>query len=299
MSEQIQSCALCGRSCHAMRDSQTGKGYCGCGALMQVCLAKPHYGEEPCLSGRRGSGAIFFGGCGLGCVFCQNRQISAAPSGKYISPVRLSEIFQELEQRGVHNINLVNPTQYVYQIAEAITLYKPKIPVVYNSSGYDSAEALDCMKGLIDIFLPDFKFFTSSRAERYMHAPNYSYVAQKALLQMHEQQPQNLFDAEGMMKKGLIIRHLVLPCNLDETRKVLMWIAEQLGTETIVSLMGQYVPMGEVCNERYAEINRVLTAREYHTAQKLLLDLGFKNGFFQRRSSAEEEWVPIFNLEGV
>lgn len=299
MREPIGSCTLCGRNCNAPRDLQKGKGYCGCGALMQVCLAKPHYGEEPCLSGERGSGAVFFGGCGLGCVFCQNREISSAPSGKYILPARLAEIFQELEQRGVHNINLVNPTQYVYQIAEAITLYRPKVPIVYNSSGYDSARALDCMKGLIDIYLPDFKFFTSARAARYLHAPNYPYVAQNALLQMHEQQPKNVFASDGVMKKGLMIRHLVLPCNLDETRKVLMWIAERLGTDTMISLMGQYVPMGEVCDKRYIEINRVLTAREYHTAQKLLLDFGFKNGFFQCRSSAEKRWIPNFNLEGV
>jgi putative pyruvate formate lyase activating enzyme len=292
-------CEICPRRCGA--DRATKPGICGVGDHLRVARAALHHWEEPCISGTRGSGTVFFSGCPLKCCFCQNHDISAGAAGREVSGERLAQIFLELESRGAHNINLVSPTQFTVQIAEALMLAKAQglaVPVVYNCGGYDSLEGLALMDGLVDIYMPDIKYLDSDRANRYSGAADYFSAASKAIPEMARQVGPIVFDSEGILQKGLIVRHLVLPGGTADSIAILDWIAENLGRDDIIiSLMSQYTPGYE--SAKHPEINRRLTTLEYNRVLNHFQELGFKHGYCQQRNSAKAEYVPEFNLEGV
>lgn len=256
-----------------------------------------HFWEEPPISGKNGSGTVFFSGCNLGCVYCQNYEISHGNIGKIISKARLCEIFDELTDKGAHNINLVNPTHYAEQLSELLGEYNRKIPVVYNSSGYEKTDTLKKLEGKVDVYLPDIKYINSDKSLRYSAAKDYFDFASKALLEMKRQCPENIYDSEGIIKKGLIVRHLILPKNTNQSIEILRWIAENLGTDTAISLMAQYTPYGRI--EEFPELQRKITQREYNKVVSFAVEAGFKNIFTQEFASSSEEFIPDFDLTGV
>ena len=262
-----------------------------------VSRAAKHMWEEPPISGTKGSGTVFFAGCNLGCVFCQNYEISHKRKGKSISDERLCEIFDELTNQGVHNINLVNPTHYLKRLADLLENYESRLPVVYNSSGYEKGESLSLLKDKIQIYLPDLKYINEDRSKKYSSASDYFRFASKAIIQMKNQQPENIYDSEGIMQKGMIVRHLILPKNTNQSIEILKWIKENLGTDTAVSLMSQYTPYGKI--ENYPELHRRITKREYEKVVFAAEDLGFENLFIQDYSSAQESFIPDFDFTGV
>ena len=288
-------CNICPRECNADRETQ--KGVCGMPWDVYLARAEKHYWEEPPISGKNGSGAVFFSGCSLKCVFCQNFGISHEKFGKKVSLERLREIFFELYEKGAHNINLVNPTHYTLQIKEAFSENKPPIPVVYNCGGYEKVQSLKMLDGLIDIYLPDYKYISPDRAEKYSSAANYGEAVIEALKEMKRQCPENVFNEEGIMQKGMIVRHLILPKNTNQSLKILDSIKENLGTDTHISLMAQYTPMGKL--DTVPELQRRITAREYEKVVSYALELGFDNIYTQDYSSATEEYIPSFDLSGV
>ncbi len=287
-------CNQCPRKCNIDRDSKTG--ICGVNSEYKIARAALHYWEEPCISGEKGSGTVFFSGCSLKCVFCQNSVISDGCFGKEISEERLIEIFKELEDSGADNINLVSPTQYALQLADTLSKYKPDIPVVYNTGGYDSVESLKALDGLIDIYLTDMKYVSPSVSKKYSRAENYFEVCSKAVLEMRRQQPEDIFE-NGLMKKGMIIRHLVLPGNISQGMKMLDWVDENLSNQTIISLMGQYMPCAKAAD--YPTINRKISKREYDTVILHAEKLGFENVYIQELDSSSQEYIPDFDLTGV
>lgn len=287
-------CNQCPRKCNIDRDSKTG--ICGVNSEYKIARAALHYWEEPCISGEKGSGTVFFSGCSLKCVFCQNSVISDGCFGKEISEERLIEIFKELEDSGADNINLVSPTQYALQLADTLSKYKPGIPVVYNTGGYDSVESLKALDGLIDIYLTDMKYVSPSVSKKYSRAENYFEVCSKAVLEMRRQQPEDIFE-NGLMKKGMIIRHLVLPGNISQGMKMLDWVDENLSNQTIFSLMGQYMPCAKAAD--YPTINRKISKREYDTVILHAEKLGFENVYIQELDSSSQEYIPDFDLTGV
>lgn len=287
-------CNQCPRKCGLDRDSVSG--ICGVGASYKVARAALHYWEEPCISGEKGSGTVFFSGCSLKCVYCQNYSISHECYGKNISESRLIEIFRELENEGANNINLVNPTHYSVQLASTLSKYKPSIPVVYNTGGYDSIETLKMLDGLVDIYLTDLKYVSPSVSLKYSKAEDYFNVCSSAIREMKRQQSTDVFE-NGLMKKGLIIRHLVLPGNISQAMRALDWIADNLPQDTVISLMGQYMPCANAKN--YPTINRRLSEREYNIVLDHAEKLGFQNVYIQELSSSNEEYVPDFDLSGV
>ncbi|HIR47490.1 MAG TPA: radical SAM protein [Candidatus Caccousia avicola] len=294
---EIKACRLCPRLCGVPRTAQEGAGFCKMGADAVVARAALHFWEEPCLSGTRGSGAVFFTGCSLGCVFCQNEQISTRREvGKRLEPQELSEVFLRLEEQGAHNINLVNPTHFAPAIAQALRLRRPSVPVVYNSGGYDRVETLRSLEGLIDIYLPDLKYVSPALSLRYSGAENYPEAAKAAILEMLRQTGPPVFDEEGILQRGTIVRHLVLPSNTRNTSEVLSWLSQLPADSILVSLMAQYVPCGRA--SLFPEINRRITKREYEKVQDLLFSLDL-DGFVQERSSAVKDFIPPFNLEGL
>jgi putative pyruvate formate lyase activating enzyme len=253
--------------------------------------------EEPCISGERGSGTVFFSGCSLRCVFCQNYPISIGGYGKEITVQRLREIFMELCEKGVHNINLVNPTHFAPAIAEALAEPLP-VPVVYNSSGYERPETLRLLEGKIQIYLPDMKYSNDKTAKRYSHAEDYPGAAKRAIAEMYRQTGPYQMGEDGILKKGVVVRHLILPGNLRNTYGVIDWFRETFRPgQALFSLMSQYIPCGRA--EEYPEINRKITAREYHKAQDYLFESEIEDGFVQSRKSAAESFVPVWDLEGV
>lgn len=288
-------CNVCPRKCNIDRKKQAG--FCGMKKEIKIARAELHFWEEPCISGTNGSGTIFFSGCPLKCVYCQNNEISSGGFGKEVSVSRLAEIFRELENKGAHNINLVTPTHYSEQILEALKIYRPKIPIVYNCSGYESVETLKKFNDIVDIYLTDIKYFDSEVSKKYSKAEDYFEVASLAVKEMTLQQPENIFDENGIMQKGVIIRHLVLPLNISQTKKILEWIKNNLPENVIISLMSQYVPTAN--SSQFKEINRRLTTREYEKALDYMDELGFENGFMQELSSSRKDFIPPFNLEGV
>lgn len=293
---RIENCSLCPRECGALREADIGEGFCGMGADPVVARAALHYWEEPCISGKKGSGAIFFTGCSLQCVFCQNYQISTEKSvGKRITVKELSEIFQRLEREGAQTINLVNPTHFAAAIREALLLYKPSVPVVYNSGGYDRVETLHSLDGLIDVYLPDWKYAVPELGALYSGAEDYAQVVKTAVSEMVRQTGAPIFNEEGILLKGTLVRHLILPSNTRNSIRVLEEIAG-ISDKVLVSLMAQYVPCGKAA--KYPEINRRITSREYKKVQQRLFELGL-DGFVQERESAKKEYIPPFNLEGV
>ena len=288
-------CNICPRECNTDREKE--KGFCGMPWEVYLARAEKHFWEEPPISGKNGSGAVFFSGCSLRCVFCQNFNISHEKFGKEVSLERLSEIFFELFEKGAHNINLVNPTHYTLQIKEALLNKKPPIPVVYNCGGYEKVQSLKMLEGLIDIYLPDYKYISPDRAEKYSSAENYGEIVIEALKEMKRQCPENIFDSNGIMQKGMIVRHLILPKNTNQSLRILDSIKENLGTGTHISLMAQYTPMGKLDNT--PELQRKITKREYEKVLSYALDIGFQNIYTQDFDSATEEYIPDFDLSGV
>ncbi len=288
-------CFDCPRECGAQREIKSG--VCGASDTLRVSRAALHFWEEPCISGKNGSGTVFFSGCSLKCVYCQNYDISHNFFGKDITPERLSEIFSELVSQGAHNINLVNPTHYAQKIIEVLQKEKPPVPIVYNTGGYEKVETLKKLDGLVDIYLTDLKYFDEKISAKYSKAENYFSFASKALGEMKRQQSKDIFNADGIMQKGVIVRNLILPGNISQSIKVLDFIKDNFGTDTIISLMSQYTPCGEV--KKYPTVNRRITKREYDTVLDHLINLGFENAYIQELSSAKEEYVPPFDLTGV
>jgi len=288
-------CTLCPRECNTDRTQRTG--VCTAPAGLKVARAALHFWEEPCISGTRGSGTVFFGGCPLGCVFCQNREISRLGVGKEISTQRLGEIFLELASQGAHNINLVSPTQYTDLIVEALDGIDLRIPVAVNTGGYEKPDTLEKWRDRAQIFIPDLKCVSEDIGRRYMAAPDYFEVALKAVKKMHKLQPEIVLGADGVMQKGLIVRHLVLPGHKDDSLKVLDALNNALPKDGfLLSLMSQFTPTPNCKN--YPEINRRITTYEYNRVAEYALKLGFR-GFMQERSSAKEEYTPPFDLTGV
>lgn len=288
------NCNLCPRKCNINREVNVG--FCGVTNTVKVARAELHYWEEPIISGNKGSGTIFFSGCNLKCVYCQNHNISKNAFGKEITVLRLSQIIKELEEKGAHNINLVTPSHYVPQIVEALKIYKPKIPVVYNTSGYDSLKELKMLEGFVDVYLTDLKYYDSSLSQKYSGAVDYFDVATVAIKEMVRQQPKNIIE-NGLIKKGVIIRHMVLPTYYKDSFTVLDWIKNNLGEQTIVSVLGQYTPCFNA--EKYEEINRKIKPLEYKLVINHFNKIGLKNGYLQSLESADENYIPPFNLEGV
>ena len=288
-------CSSCPRGCKVDRSVKTG--FCSVGEAYKIARAAPHFWEEPCISGSKGSGTVFFSGCNLGCVFCQNYEVSYAAFGKEVSESGLMKIFDMLIEKGVHNINLVTPTHYAEMLAKTLEKYKSPVPVVYNSSGYEKAETLKKLEGLIDIYLPDLKYYDSAPALKYSEAGDYFEYASAAVSEMFRQVGTLQTDENGIAKRGIIIRHMVLPGNISQAVKVFSWVRENLPRETYISVMRQYTPFGRA--KDMPPINRRLSAREYSIVKEKILALGFENCFFQGADASDEEFIPNFNLEGV
>lgn len=286
-------CTQCPRGCAVNRLEK--KGVCGMPETFKVARAAPHFWEEPCISGTKGSGTVFFTGCSLGCVFCQNGEISRRGIGIEITAKRLTEIFDELVSLGVHNINLVNPTHYALQIADVLESYHCPVPVVYNSGGYETVETLKKLEGLIDIYLPDMKYVSPEISLKYSGAADYFEYASQALIEMRRQ-VNDEFDSDGMMSRGMIVRHLILPKNTRNSLQVLSFLASEL-PGTIVSLMAQYTPCGDL--SKHPELTRKITRREYEKVVDAMLEAGFSNGFVQELDAAGENFIPDFDLSGV
>lgn len=289
-------CNACPRKCNVERNiGEFSRGFCKMPYNAVLARASLHLWEEPVISGERGSGAIFFSGCNLRCVFCQNFEISHENFGKQVSKSEFIDIVKRLENQGAHTINLVNPTHFVPFIKEVFSEYKPSVPVVYNTGGYDDVESIRSLDGLIDVYLPDLKYFDSDVSKKYSNAENYFEKASKAVLEMQKQVGKSVLK-DGIMQKGLIIRHLVLPKNTDQSIKILRWIKDNLPIDTYISLMSQYVPYVKT---EYKELNRRIVTAEYQKVIDEFERLGFENGFMQERSSAQTDFIPKFDLSGV
>lgn len=288
----IEACAICPRKCSAYRDENGGKGFCHAGTLPKIARIAPHLWEEPCISGENGSGTIFFSSCVLGCVFCQNSKISREPIGKIFTKKDFIKACEELIEQGVNNINLVSPTPYVEFLLDVFKEYRPSVPIVFNTGGYESAETIRKFEGIVDIYMPDFKYASNTLAKKYSNAPNYLENALASLKEMIRQSGEAKFDDKGIMQSGVIVRHLILPNNIENSFDVLD-ILDQFSDKILLSLMAQYTPLGNA--KKYPEINRRITEKEY---QKVLdyLDTTELDGFLQELSSASEEYVPDFNL---
>lgn len=303
MKEELQTmlkdCHLCPRNCGVDRLAGQ-KGFCGVDAGIMVARAALHMWEEPCISGKEGSGAVFFSGCSLGCAFCQNRTISKGQSGKVITVEHLAELFLNLQAQKANNINLVTAGHFLPQVREAIILAKERgltIPVVYNSSGYEKAEMLRYLDGLVDIYLPDLKYLEADLAGKYSHAKAYPEVAMKALEEMVRQVGTPEFDERGMMKKGVIVRHLLLPGHVRNSKKVLEYLYGTYGDQIYISLMNQYTPMPAMKDD--PQLSRKVTDREYDRLLDHAISFGVTNCFIQEGETAKESFIPEFNGEGV
>lgn len=297
--EITKDCSLCPRECHVNREDKK-RGYCGMDSRIYAARAALHMWEEPCISGEKGSGAVFFSGCGLRCIFCQNREIAIGKDGKEISVEKLGEIFLNLEKQGAANINLVTGAHYVPQIREALSIAKEKglsVPVVYNSSGYEKVETLKLLEGYVDVYLPDFKYMEASLAEAFSNAPDYPERAKEAIEEMVRQTGNCVFDEKGYIEKGTIVRHLILPGHTVNSKKVLDYLHNTYGNKIFISIMNQYTPVYEqkVCKE----LNRKVTEREYKKVLDHALEIGVENGFWQTGDTAKESFIPAFDYEGL
>lgn len=297
----MSNCNLCPRQCGA--DRENGKsGICGVsGKNMLAARAALHFWEEPCISGEKGSGTVFFSGCPLRCVYCQNYQIASTEVGMEISEERLKDIFLELQEKGAHNINLVTPTHYTPEIIRAIGKAKEqglRLPIVYNCSGYEKVETLKTLKGIVDIYLTDFKYMEKEAAVRYSKAPDYPEIARAALKEMMDQTGEAKFDKNGIMQSGVIVRHLLLPGHVRNARAVVKYVYETYGNQLYLSLMNQYTPLPQVKKE-FPELDRRVTEREYQRLISYALELGIENAFIQDGKTAEESFIPMFDYEGI
>lgn len=285
-------CNQCPRKCNTERTEERF-GFCGVGELPKIARSALHFDEEPPISGTRGAGTIFFSGCNLRCVFCQNYDISKEHQGVVITPYQLSEEYRKLEAMGAQNIEFVTPSHYVNAILESLQYYHPRVPLIWNSSGYDSVDALKQLEGVIDIYLPDFKYSDDELAKRLSHCGDYVETATAAIDEMLRQQPEIIIE-NGVMKKGVIIRHLVLPSHTKNSIGVLEIIKERYGTSALVSLMAQYMPAGKAAD--YPDINRKLTKREYNKVLNKYIELDL-DGFAQELDSSDQKYVPEWNYE--
>ena len=288
------NCSICPRKCNADRENSVG--FCKSPAEFRLARAALHFWEEPCISGENGSGTVFFSGCNLKCVYCQNYEISIENKGIVVDDSRLIEIFKSLIEQGAENINLVNPTHYADRLANLFEKWHCTVPVVYNTSGYESAQTLKMLDGIVDIYLTDFKYIRSDKAQKYSNAPDYPEVAKNALAEMKWQVQGYEFDSSGVMQKGVMVRHLVLPQNTNSALRIIDYIAENY-SDTYLSIMAQYVPCGSL--ENYPEINRKITEREYNKVVDYALQTGLENVFIQQTESAEKEFIPPFDFTGI
>jgi len=289
-------CNLCPRRCNSIRtENENLTGFCKMPLLPKVARAALHFWEEPPISGDKGSGTIFFSGCPLKCIYCQNYQVSAGEVGVEITSQRLSEIFKELEEQGAHNINLVTPTHYVLAIKEALDIYKPNIPIVYNSGGYENVETLRMLEGYVDIYLMDYKYVSSEKAAEYSSAADYPNVVTSAITECYRQQPQCVME-NGIMQKGVIVRHLILPQNTKDAMAVFDWVRENT-PNAYFSIMSQYVPFGRAVKHKI--IGRKITDREYDKVLDYIFQSDFQNVYIQDKKSSDEKYIPLFDLTGV
>lgn len=296
---KYENCLLCPRKCGINRS--TGQtGVCGVSAEIRVARAALHYWEEPCISGEKGSGAVFFSGCSLHCVFCQNREISDGKAGKVISKERLSDIFLELKAKGANNINLVTPGQYIPDIVWAVNDARRrgmKLPIVYNTSGYENVTELKLLEGIVDVYLPDFKYMDSALSAKYSRAKDYPSVAKQAISEMIRQQPRVVIDdATGLIQKGVIVRQLLLPGHVNDAKAILKYLHDTYQNSIYISMMSQFTP---IALKDYPEINRTVTRREYERLIDYAIKIGITNAFIQEGDVAKDSFIPAFDCEGV
>ena len=298
--KNMQECTLCPRNCRVNRE-EGETGVCGVAGFGIIgARAALHMWEEPCISGENGSGTVFFSGCSLRCVYCQNYEIAHAERGKRITVERLAEIFLELAEKGVHNINLVTPTHYTPEIIQAVQLARKQglsLPIVYNCSGYEKVETLQLLEEIVDIYLTDFKYMEQDLAAKYSKAPDYPEIAKKALEEMVRQTKKVTLDEDGMMRKGVIVRHLLLPNHLKNAKKVVKYVYETYGDRVYLSLMNQYTPLPQV--KDIPELNRKVTEREYDRLIDYAMNLGVEYAFIQEGETASESFIPEFGCEGI
>lgn len=296
---KYENCLLCPRKCGINRS--TGQtGVCGVSSEIKVARAALHYWEEPCISGKKGSGAVFFSGCSLHCVFCQNREISDGKAGKVISKERLSDIFLELKAKGANNINLVTPGQYIPDIVWAVSDARRRgmeLPIVYNTSGYENADELKQLEGIVDVYLPDFKYMDSALSAKYSRAKDYPSVAKQAISEMVRQQPRVVIDdATGLIQKGVIVRQLLLPGHVNDAKAILKYLHDTYQDSIYISMMSQFTP---IALKDYPEINRTVTKREYERLVDYAIKIGITNAFIQEGDVAKDSFIPAFDCEGV
>ncbi len=296
MIEKLSSCQLCPHNCGVNR--LEGKiGRCGCDDKLTIALASLHHYEEPCISGTCGSGTVFFSNCNLRCQYCQNYEISQLQKGKEISVPHLADIFLKQQKNGAHNLNLVTPTSYVYHIIEALDIAKKQglcLPVIYNTNGYENLQTIQLLKGYVDVYLPDLKYYSEEIAQKYSKIDHYFEIATKTILEMYNQVGGLQFNEEGMVQKGVMIRHLVLPNHILNTKHILKWIKDNLPQDISLSVMAQYFPTYKAKEDPL--LNRKLTQKEYKQVEQYLYSLNLENGYIQELGSHEEEYVPEFNF---
>ena len=299
----LEKCEICPRKCNVNR-IKGEKGFCNLDDKIKIALVSNHDYEEPCISkegkNSKSSTTIFFSNCNLNCIYCQNYEISGMEKGKSVSVKRLSEIFLESQDKKVNNINLVTPTMYVPQIIEAIKIAKKDgliIPIIYNSNGYENVDTIKMLDGYIDVYHPDLKYYSNDLALKYSKAPNYFEIATKAIKEMYKQVGKVVLDKDGIIKKGVIVRHLILPNHIQNTKRILKWIKENLDENVYVSVMAQYFPTYKAKEDD--KINRKISLKEYREVEKYLYSLDIKNGYMQELGKHEEEYVPKFDFSGV
>lgn len=296
------SCGLCPRSCKINRE-EGNVGVCGVSSKLKVARAALHYWEEPCISGVNGSGAVFFSGCSLHCVFCQNEKIARGIAGKEIEEQRLTEIFLELQEKNANNINLVTPGHYLPHIIRSVEDARNQglhIPIVYNTSSYEQVDTLKQLEGIVDVYLPDFKYYSEELAAKYAKAPDYPLTAKKAIAEMVRQQPKPVFyekEGQELIKNGVIVRQLLLPGQLQDAKKIIKYLHRTYGNQIYLSLMSQFTPLPHV--EQFPELNRKVSKRTYEKYVEYAISLGVEHGFIQEEDAAEESFIPVFDNEGV
>ena len=298
MDNFYKNCHLCERRCNINRYEK--KGLCNASNELKIARAALHYWEEPCLSGTKGSGTIFFSHCNLKCLFCQNKEISTKGYGKKITIERFSNICIELQEKGANNINLVTPTHYVPSIIKGIKKAKKKglsIPIVYNTSTYETKETIEQLKGIIDVYLPDLKYYDEKLSKNYSNVKNYFEIATKNIKEMYNQVGKPIFDDNGIMKRGVIVRILLLPGHLDDAKKIVKYLYQTYQDNIYISLMNQYTPLFKI--DKYPNLNRKVTEYEYDSLINYACDLGIKNAFIQEGETQSDSFIPIFNLDGV
>lgn len=292
-------CNLCPRECGKSRGNGS-VGYCGMGNDIYASKAMLHMWEEPPISGTKGSGAVFFTGCHLKCVYCQNSSIAFKSAGKSLTPGELSEVFIRLQERGAHNINLVTPTHFVPGIIKALDISKQtglKIPVVYNTGGYEKRSTVELLDDYVDIYLPDFKYMNSDTAQKYSNAPDYPQMAKESLEEMVRQQPNSVFNDDSIMQRGVVVRHLLLPGNLKNSKSVIEYLYKTYGDSIYISIMNQYTPMREF--DKFPELSCTPSRREYEKLVDYALSLGVKNAFIQDEGVSSGVYIPKFDMEGL